>query len=92
MAKTVHLCENPACTLGAVGHPGRFTGGITAEGKHLLTGAPLESLKEGADYGDGFCPNCATKSTKTAPSPAEEHQAHIDAEIKRLQGMKGKAG
>jgi hypothetical protein len=31
---------------------------MTAEGKHILTGAPLEQLKKGEDYGPGICPNC----------------------------------
>lgn len=60
MAKT-YLCTNEACSLGAVGQPGRFVGGMTQEGKHLLTGQPLDSLKKGDDYGDGVCPNCGQK-------------------------------
>jgi hypothetical protein len=52
MAK-VYQCENPACSLGAVGEPGRFSGGITKEQVTLLTGEP-----EPNDYGHGVCPNC----------------------------------
>jgi hypothetical protein len=52
MAKT-YLCENPACTLGAVGQPGRFTGGATKEMIRVLTGNP-----EPENYGHGVCPNC----------------------------------
>jgi hypothetical protein len=51
MAKT-YQCENPACTLGAVGQPGRFTGGITKDQARLLTGNPE------SDHGNGVCPNC----------------------------------
>jgi hypothetical protein len=57
----VYECTNQACSLGTVGNPGRFTGGITAEQQHLLTGAPLDSLEKGKDYGDGYCPNCGKK-------------------------------
>jgi hypothetical protein len=57
MAKT-YVCKNPACSLGTVGNPGRFTGGITAAQKQLLTGEPLENFKDRKDFGQGFCPNC----------------------------------
>lgn len=50
--KKVYECSNPACSLGTVGNPGRFTGGITKDGAVRLTGDP------DADHGDGFCPNC----------------------------------
>ena len=61
MPKT-YLCKNPACTLGTVGEPGRFTGGITKEGLHALTGAPID-LMTPKDYGNGYCPNCGKKGT-----------------------------
>lgn len=57
MAKE-YECNNPACSLGTVGAPGRFTGGITKEQVNLLTGAPVDDLKSGSDYGPGVCPNC----------------------------------
>jgi hypothetical protein len=43
-----------------------FTGGITVQQKFLLTGTPEELLKDGTDYGHGFCPNCGRdcRSTK----------------------------
>jgi hypothetical protein len=64
MAKTVtYFCENPACSLGAVGSPGRFTGGITPEQVRLLTGNP-----EPEDHGEGVCPNCGKPGT-----PEEEN-------------------
>jgi hypothetical protein len=53
MAKTTYRCENPACSLGAVGHPGLFTGGATKEFVTLLTGDP-----DPRDHGPGVCPNC----------------------------------
>jgi hypothetical protein len=61
MATKKYECTNPACSLGTVGEPGRFTGGITNEQLHLLTGQPLEELKSGTDHGPGFCPNCGQK-------------------------------
>lgn len=51
MAKT-YLCENPACSLGSVGEPGRFSGGQTDEQAFILTGNPE------AKGGKGICPNC----------------------------------
>lgn len=39
-----------------------FTGGAEAENIAILTGKPLESLDEGEDYGEGFCPNCGKKA------------------------------
>jgi hypothetical protein len=55
MAKT-YQCDNPACSLGAVGQPGLFTGGATKEQVHILTGNP-----EPEDHGAGVCPNCGQK-------------------------------
>lgn len=55
---TLYICEHPACSLGAVGEPGRFAGGISQEGVYVLTGNP------DAAYGDGYCPNCGTKGRK----------------------------
>jgi hypothetical protein len=51
MAKT-YECTNAACSLGTVGNPGRFTGGITKEQATLLTGDP------DPEHGAGVCPNC----------------------------------
>jgi hypothetical protein len=65
MAKT-YQCENPACTLGTVGQPGYFAGGIAKEQVHLLTGRPLEELKAGADYGAGYCPNCGQEGKEAS--------------------------
>lgn len=92
MAKdpTLHVCKNPACPLGSAVQLGRFTGGITAEQKHLLTGAPLESLKKGVDYGDGVCPNCGVKgepydgAKATASAVAEAKERHA-AELAALK-------
>lgn len=55
--RTQYQCENPACSLGAVGEPGHFTGGMTAAGINLLTGRPVESLED-HEHGEGVCPNC----------------------------------
>lgn len=54
MAKdTLYECSNPACSLGTVGSPGRFTGGATPERITMLTGDP-----EPEKHGEGVCPNC----------------------------------
>jgi len=63
MAK-IYECHNPACSLGTVGNPGRFSGGITKEQVNVLTGQPLDDLKSGEHFGPGFCPNCAAKGTE----------------------------
>lgn len=85
---TLHVCKNPACALGSLEQLGRFTGGITAEQKHMLTGRPLESLVEGTDYGEGVCTNCGQpgepydveKATKTAVAEAKaRHAAELAA-------------
>jgi hypothetical protein len=53
-----YLCSNKACALGTSKEPGRFSGGITKDQVHLMTGKPVDDLKSGEDYGAGFCPNC----------------------------------
>lgn len=66
--KELYHCLNKACTLGTIHQPGRFTSGITAEQKHLLTGAPVDSFEEGEHYGEGVCPNCGEKGEPFDPS------------------------
>jgi hypothetical protein len=91
MASKLYLCKNKACSLGSLQQPGRFTGGITQEAVHLLTGRPLEDLKKGSDYGAGFCPNCgqegeeydADAAVKDALAEAEAQHA---ARIKAIKG------
>ena len=61
MAKTVYQCENPACSLGAVGLPGHFTGGATKAQVTMLTGNP-----EPRDHGNGVCPNCGKPGKETS--------------------------
>ena len=51
----VYECGNQACSLGTVGNPGRFTGGISKEGAFVLTG------NQDAEHGPGYCPNCGKK-------------------------------
>lgn len=86
--KTLYVCKNPACTLGTLSQVGRFTGGITADQKHMLTGAPIESLVDGVDYGEGVCTNCGQpgepydveKATRTAVAEAKaRHAAELEA-------------
>lgn len=60
--RQVFECHNSACSLGAVGHPGRFTGGITPEHINVLTGRPVESVED-HEHGEGVCPNCGQKGT-----------------------------
>lgn len=55
---TLYECNNPGCSLNRSGDPGHFTGGITADQLHVLTGSPVETLTEGVDFGESFCPNC----------------------------------
>jgi hypothetical protein len=91
-APQLYVCKNiPACALGTPNQFGRFTGGMTADQKHLLTGHPLEALVEGEDYGEGFCPQCGeegeawdqVKAIAAAVAEAEAaHKAHIE-EIKK---------
>jgi hypothetical protein len=59
MAKT-YECTNPACSLGAVGQPGTFTGGATKEYITLLTGDPNPE-----NHGSGVCPNCGKPGKET---------------------------
>jgi hypothetical protein len=87
----LYLCNNPACSLGAVAHPGRFTGGITADQKHILTGSPLESLVEGVDYGEGVCTNCGQPGerydvAKATAAAVKEAKARHAAELEALKG------
>lgn len=87
---TLYVCKNAACTLGTAGQLGRFTGGISAEQKHLLTGAPLESLVEGSDYGDGVCPNCGHQGEpydqeKATAAAVKETKARHAAELATIQ-------
>ena len=77
MAKK-YVCKNPACVLGTPVSLGRFTGGITKEQVHLLTGKPADLLEKGVDYGEGFCPNCADKGEEWDPVKAQK-QALADA-------------
>ncbi len=64
MAKT-YVCSNKSCVLGTPGNPGRFSGGISKEQVHLMTGKPVDDLKSGEDYGAGFCPNCGQKGKES---------------------------
>lgn len=60
---TVYECVNAACTLGTVGAPGRFTGGIAPEQVTVLTGKPAEHLEK-SEHGEGVCPNCGQRGRK----------------------------
>lgn len=54
--KKTYQCTNPACSLGTLGNPGRFTGGIGKAQVTLLTG---NQEPQASEYGAGVCPNCA---------------------------------
>lgn len=62
--EALYRCENAACPLGSLQQHGYFTGGITAEQVSVMTGQPVDSLADGKDFGEGFCPNCATRGKK----------------------------
>ena len=64
MSETVYICEFAACSLGTPGEPGRFTQGMSAEGKSALSGEPLQTVEDGGGFGEGVCPNCGTKGRK----------------------------
>ena len=86
----VYRCENQACSLGTVGSPGRFRGGITAEQVTVLTGKPADSLKKGEDFGEGVCPNCGQKGVeRTAESAQKEAlaaaKAAYEAQVKAIK-------
>jgi hypothetical protein len=82
--KQVHVCENPACTLGTPGSPGRFTGGATKEQVLAITGNP------DGDHGDGVCPNCGERGEKFDPAKAAktllaEAKAQYDAQVAAIK-------
>lgn len=70
----VYECHNSACPLGSRKDAGRFTNGITAEQKNLLTGDPIENMVEGEDYGEGVCSTCGEKGT---PVPPDDNGGHL---------------
>jgi hypothetical protein len=71
MAKLYKCTNNASCALGTQGEHGLFTGGTTPEMHTMLTGTPPENLKEGKDYGEGFCPSCGQKGEPTG----EDHES-----------------
>lgn len=80
----VYECKNPACSLGTVGSPGRFSGGATKEQILIKTGNP-----DPEHYGEGVCPECCTKAddSLTIPDPHEGRdpfQKHHDAVAARV--------
>jgi hypothetical protein len=91
MAKT-YRCANAACPLGTFQKPGGlFVGGMTADGLHVLTGRPLESLEKGVDYGDGICTNCGTPGTEYTAEDAKKEaladaKAQYDAQVAAIKG------
>jgi hypothetical protein len=76
---SLYECNDKTCVLGVPGQPGYFTGGTTAEQVNALTGKPVESLVEGKDFGEGFCPVCMTKGKKVGEHKSvvgkDPHQA-----------------
>ena len=55
-------CHNPACTLGNLHQPGRFTGGITIRQRALITAEPFDETDSTVDEPlEGACPNCGVK-------------------------------
>lgn len=86
---TVYECHNKACSLGSRVDPGRFTGGISAATKNLLTGAPVESMVEGEDFGEGVCGTCGEPGTPTdeehvsvkGNDPYDEFHKEVEARV-----------
>lgn len=73
---SVYHCNEPTCSLGARGQTGRFTGGITPQGRNILLGRPVEECtaeNEGAVWGEGVCPNCGEQG---APAD-DEYTEHV---------------
>lgn len=58
MTPKTYLCQNPACSLGAVGEAGRFTSGATKAQITVMTGDP-----DPDEFGHGVCPNCGKPAT-----------------------------
>jgi len=91
MAKT-YRCENEHCPLGTFGKPGGlFVGGMTKEGRNLLTGEPLESLEKGVHYGEGICPNCGSPAVEHTAEDAQkaalaDAKAQYDAQVAAIKG------
>jgi hypothetical protein len=79
----LYVCENPACPLGSRATGGVFAGGITAEQRNMLTGEPVEHMKKGVHYGEGFCPNCGEEAKPY--DRADERAAHLREQIKAMQ-------
>jgi hypothetical protein len=90
MAK-LYVCRNAGCPLGTLGSPGRFAGGMSKETKHLLTGAPLDELRSGEDYGPGICPNCGSAGEEfDAEDARREALAEAEAQhAERLRAIEG---
>lgn len=80
MAETLimYQCTNGSCPVGSTSEPGHFTGGITADQVNLLTGSPVEGLKEGTDFGEGICPNCGKKGAEVG---THEYADHAGSEV-----------
>lgn len=78
----VYECRNKACSLGTVGQPGHFTGGISPLGIELLTG------NREAPSGEGYCPNCGANGTPTkarfVPVERSDPHAEIHEEVAAL--------
>lgn len=93
MSKVRYRCDNPVCSLGAVGQPGYFSGGIKPEQVTILTGKPGDSLEKGKDYGDGICPNCATPGSEYTDEKAQADalKSAKDAYDEHVKAIKGGA-
>jgi len=89
MSNTIYECTNPNCALGSQFDHGKFTDGISARQKTMLTGQPEESLKEGVDFGEGVCPTCGEvgEPTDVQQTPVEGTDPHADLHAKAAESI-----
>lgn len=88
MPEKLYVCTNERCTLGSRDTHGVFTGGMTPQGRALLTGEPEDQQKKGKHHGEGICPNCGEPGQPYDPVKMREES--IRAQIKALQAeLKG---
>ena len=71
MKRKVYECNEPSCTLGGRGVPGRFSGGATKEMITTITGDP-----EPENHGEGVCPNCGEKGKLIEGAEFEPADGH----------------
>ena len=62
----IYQCDNPACPLGTLTQPGRFTAGGTIRQHAARTGEPFDETDPTVDDPvEGVCPNCGAEGVLT---------------------------